>query len=149
MGGGLIKGTVASASTFVWEKAISPPACTLILETSAPPHMSLVPFELLPQCWSLERVSQSKSMCVDPLRKTPGTPEALCVTKPQFPLVLTARSYGTSHPSIRTLDLGAWCESGILGASEASTAKISLPIFIYYMWVWDLPVPHLCFSYQP
>ena len=46
-GGGLNKGTMDSASTSVWEKAI-PPALVLKPDNSIPPHMSLALFEQLP-----------------------------------------------------------------------------------------------------
>ena len=55
-GEGLRKGTGASASTSVWVKA-APPASFLKRGKEVPPHMSLVPFKLLLQCWSSERVS--------------------------------------------------------------------------------------------
>ena len=41
--------TMASSSTFAWQKA-APPALTLS-DTSVPPHVSMVPFKLLPQSW--------------------------------------------------------------------------------------------------
>lgn len=44
---GLRIGTIASASTFVWEKD-APPALALILDSSVPSPLSLVFFELLP-----------------------------------------------------------------------------------------------------
>ena len=50
LGGGLSKGTVASACTSVWEKAALPPALALMPDNSVPPHMSLVLFSLLPLC---------------------------------------------------------------------------------------------------
>ena len=43
-----------------WEKA-APPALTLEPENSVPPHMPLMLFKLLPQCWSSEQVSLSAS----------------------------------------------------------------------------------------
>ena len=46
VGGGLIKGTSASASTSVWEKA-APPALTLMPNNSVPPHVSLMPCKQL------------------------------------------------------------------------------------------------------
>lgn len=48
-GGGLDKEAMASPSSSLWEKA-TPPALTLQLDNSLPPHMSLVPFafNLLP-----------------------------------------------------------------------------------------------------
>ena len=46
MWGRLRKGTMVSASISHWEKAV-PPAFALILDSSVPPHMSLVLYELL------------------------------------------------------------------------------------------------------
>ena len=53
VGGGFIKGTIASASSSVWEKAAHS-ALTLIWDNSVSPYLSLVPFKLMPQCWSSE-----------------------------------------------------------------------------------------------
>ena len=61
-GGGLSRGTMASASTSVWEKA-APPALTKKPDNSVNACVSLVPFELLPHHWSSEGVSVCKSMC--------------------------------------------------------------------------------------
>ena len=57
---------------------------------SVPPHLSLEPFELLSQFWSSEQVSPGKG----PLRGTPGTPEAFHLSKPQSPLLFSARGFG-------------------------------------------------------
>ena len=51
--GGLIKQTMAFASTSVW-KNTTPPILVLMPDDSVPPHVSLVPFKLLPQHWSSE-----------------------------------------------------------------------------------------------
>ena len=91
--GGLIKGIMASASSPVWEKA-SPLALALMLDNLVPPYMSLVPFELLLQCWSSAGVSQSP--CAGPLEELPGTSGVLHLTQPQSPLVFTVRCYGDS-----------------------------------------------------
>ena len=58
VGKGLRKGTTASASTSVWEKA-APPALALIRHFSSS-HLSLVPFKLLPHNWNSEEVRLSK-----------------------------------------------------------------------------------------
>ena len=76
VGGGLRRRPMVSARIFVWEKAALP-VLTLTPDTSFPPHMSLVPFKLLPQHWSSERMSLSP---LGPLSGTPGTPEALHLT---------------------------------------------------------------------
>lgn len=62
----LNKGTMASASISIWNKVASS-ALSLNPDNSVPSHMSLVPFKLLPQCWSLEQVklSVSKYTCWD------------------------------------------------------------------------------------
>ena len=69
-----------------------PPALTLMPDTSGPPCMLLVPFKLLPWCWSSEGVSLSKSVyglfkriCLGPEQFLPPT---------QSPLVFADRSYG-------------------------------------------------------
>ena len=59
--GGLRKGTMASDSTFLWEKS-DPPSLALNLNNLLPLHLPLAPFKLLCQCWSSEGVSPSKSM---------------------------------------------------------------------------------------
>ena len=69
-----------------------PPALTLMSDTSILPCMPLVPFNLLPQCWSSEGGSLSKSMfqffkgnCLG------GLQQFLPLT--QSPLVIAARSH--------------------------------------------------------
>ena len=59
--GGLRKETMASAGISTWERA-APPALAWMPENSVPPHMSLVPFKLLPQCWSSKQVSATMGM---------------------------------------------------------------------------------------
>ena len=69
-----------------------PPAPTLMPDTSVPLCTPLVPFKLLPQCWSSEGVRLSKSMC--------GFFKGNCLELQEFlpptqsPLVFAARSYG-------------------------------------------------------
>lgn len=70
-GGGLFVETMASASFSIQKKAAAP---TLLLhpKQSVPPPMSLVPFKLLPQCCSSERVNPSASEYVHgPFMKSP------------------------------------------------------------------------------
>ena len=74
-----------------------PPALTLMPHTSVPPHMPLVPFKLLPWCWSSGAVSLSKSMCA--LFKRNCLELQLFLLPTQSPLVFSARSYG---------DLSSW-----------------------------------------
>ena len=61
MGGGLRKGTMAFVCLCLGECCLPAPA--LIPDTSVPPCMPLVPFKLLPWCWSWEGVSLSKFVC--------------------------------------------------------------------------------------
>ena len=78
--------------------------------SSVPPCMPLVPFKLLPQCWSSEEVNLSKSMCEFfkgnclELQKFP--------LSTQFPLVFTARRYGNLSLWHGSPGLGAWCRAG-------------------------------------
>ena len=65
MQGGLSKETMVSSSSSVWEKA-APTTLAMLSDNSVPLCMSLVPFDKLPQHWSSEQVSPSKSVC--PLR---------------------------------------------------------------------------------
>ena len=51
-------GKMVSDGIFIWAKA-APGALTLMPDTSIPPCMSLVPFELLPQCQSSEGGNES------------------------------------------------------------------------------------------
>ena len=89
LGGGLNKGTMTSASTFVWKKADSI-AFTLKPDNSIPPYM---PFELLLQGWSSERVSLSAStLHASSLRKTTGTTGA--------PISLSHNLHRFSQPEV-------------------------------------------------
>lgn len=71
----------------------SPVALTLMPDNSFPPHVSLVLFKLLPQCWSLERVSPSP--CAGFLKGTPGTLGLLHLIQPQSKLILQPEFMGT------------------------------------------------------
>ena len=88
--GGLRKGTMASASTFVWQKAAPEPALAPTPDSLVPAHVSLVPFELLSQCWSPEPVRPSEPACGPFKRNCWG----LCLTQLKSLLVFTARGYG-------------------------------------------------------
>ena len=69
-----------------------PPALALIPDTSCLPCMPLGPFQLLPWCWSSERVSLVKCMCGFFKRNCLGLQEFLPLT--QSSLVFAARSHG-------------------------------------------------------
>ena len=117
------------------------PALTLMQATSVFPCMSLLPFKLLPLCWSSEGVSLSKSVCGFFKEKYLGLQKFLPPT--QSPLVFAARSYG---------DLSSWHWNpglgGLLWGCDSSLLRYPFQIFIYHMWVWDQPTSHLCPFYQ-
>ena len=58
--GGLRKGTMVSVLLSVMGKDVCPSALILMSDTSVPPHMPLVPFKPLPQCWNSEGVNLSR-----------------------------------------------------------------------------------------
>ena len=51
-----------------------PPALILMPDTSLPPHIPLMPLKMLPQCWSPEIVSLSKSTCRATQEEMPENP---------------------------------------------------------------------------
>ena len=69
-----------------------PPALALMPDTLVFPCMPLVPFKLLPQCWSSEGVSLSKSLYGFFKRNCLGLQKFLPLT--QSLLVFVARSFG-------------------------------------------------------
>ena len=103
--GMLSRGTTAPASTSVWEKA-APSALTLLSDSSVPPHLSPVPFKLLPQRWSSEGVTRPRGSPVQgPLRGTAWDSRSP-PSQPKSLLVSTARVTGTRLSSTRTLGRG-------------------------------------------
>ena len=70
-----------------------PPALAPDASTSVPPHMPLVPFKVLPWCWSPEGVSWSKSMC-RALQKEMHENPFLLPTQPPVVCLKTHRCYG-------------------------------------------------------
>ena len=94
------------------------PLLTLMPNTSVSPSMLLVSFKLLPQCWSSERVSLSKSICGFFKGNCLGLQKFLSST--QCPLVFAARSYG-DLPS-QQWNPGLW---GLVWGLDSSL-KISL-----------------------
>ena len=69
-----------------------PPAFALIPDSLVSPYMPLVPFKLLPWCWSSEGVNLSKSVCGFFKRNCLELPKFLPPT--QSLLVFAARNYG-------------------------------------------------------
>ena len=97
------------------------PAPALMPDTSDPSHMPLVPFKLLPQCWSSEGVSQSKTMCGFFKGNCLGLQKFLPLT--QSLLDFAARSCGDLSSWHWNPRLGAWSGLGLL------VPQISLPNF--------------------
>ena len=104
------------------------PALALMPDPTLSPCMPLVPFKLLPWCWSSEEVSLSKSMCGFLKRNYLGLQKFLPST--HSPLVFAARSYG---------DLSSWHWNPGLGGPGVGLVllapEISLP---------DFYLPHIC-----
>ena len=101
-----------------------PLAPVLMPDTPVSPYMPLVPFKLLPLCWSSEGVSLSKSVH--------GFFKGNCLKIQQFllltqcPLVFAARSYEDLYPGIGILVWGACVWRGPL-ASVISPLNFYLP----------------------
>ena len=117
-----------------------PPAPILMPVTSVPPCMPLVPFKLLPWCWSSEQVSLNKSICgffkVNCLELQKFLPPA------QSLLVFASRSYG---------DLSSWHRNpGLRGPSVGLglLLRYKSQSLIHHMWLWDQPVSCVHPSYQ-
>ena len=89
-----------------------PPALALMPDTSVPPHMPLVPFTMLPQCWSSEGVSVSNSLCgVRPFkRRLLRIWQVLLPLQP--PLVLQPEVMETYLPGTGTVGWRTWCRAG-------------------------------------
>ena len=141
-GGSLRKGTMASASTYVWKKAV-PPALTLKLDTSVSPVCPCCLSSCCPSAGAQrewDRVSPSIAL----LREQPDTPEALHLTQPQSLLVFKARRYWDFSSWHWNSGLGAWHGAGI----PCSTAQIYFLFFTHHIWVWDQSVLCLYPSYQ-
>ena len=115
-------------------------------DNSIPFRMSLVPFKMLPQCWSSEGVSLSKYMH-GPFRR-----DSLGLHKPSVSFSLNPHLF--LQPKVMETSL----PSNGLGGPEwgwnpalfrgTSAAEISFPIFTCHMWVWDQIILYLCPSCQ-
>ena len=119
-----------------------------MLDNSAPPSMSLVPFQLLPPCWSSEGVSPSKSMHRSLKRN------CLRLLKTSTSLSLIPCRFLQAEVRGNSLRIGTWgWGPGVgLGSPHSSggpsAAEMSFSIFIYYTWVWDQLVLCLHPSYK-
>ena len=99
------------------------PALALMPDNSVYPHMSLILFKLLPQCWSSEAVSPAGPR-TSPLEECLRL-QNLCLVQPQSSLMFT-EAVGTSLPGAGTLGWGAWWEVGSL-ALEGAFPQPSYP----------------------
>ena len=79
-------------------------------DTSVSPYIPLVPFKLLPWCWSSEGVSLSKSLCGFFKRNCLGLQKFLPPT--QSLLDFAARSYEDLSSWSWNPGVGAWCGAG-------------------------------------
>ena len=117
---GLREGTVSSVSTSVWEKTARDAGqlCSSPCIAGAFPSAAHA-VELRGsgseqiRAWALEE-------------ELPGTPEALCLLRPQSLMVFAARSYGTSLPGPGTPGWGSGVGLGLL-APKISPWNFYLP----------------------
>ena len=138
--GALIKETMVSSSTSIWEKAT--PALSLMLDNSVPPWMSLRPFNLLPGPWSSEGVNPSKSVRGLFERNCQGVRQFLSSTAS-----IPAGFYSPKFWRLFFLALNPWAGGPSMRLGPL-TPDISFLIFIHNTWVWYQPVQHLCPSSQ-
>ena len=107
---------------------------------------SLVPFQLLPQCWSLERV-KSKSMC-GPFKGSTwdsGSSPSHSATIPASVYMQMLWGFSSWHWNPGLAWGGARTPSFL---ADTSPTKITLPVFICHARVWVQLIPHLCPSCQ-
>ena len=91
-------------------------------DISVPPHMPLVPFKLLPHCWSSEGVSLNKFVCGYFKRNCLRLQKFLPST--QSLLVFAARSYGDFSSWHWNLGWG-----GVVWGYDSLPPELSLPNF--------------------
>lgn len=131
-----------SASSSTQQKAASS-AFVLKPNNSVLLCISLMLFELLPQCWGLERVSPSVSSCMSHLRGAPGTVAALISLGDNVPWFLQPEVVETSLPSPKpgeaAVDLGL-----LTFVWRTLEAEIVLPIFNSHTRVWHQPILGFC-----
>ena len=119
-----------------------PPALTLMPDISVPPFMPLLPFKLLPWCWSSEGVSLSReSVCGFFKRNCLGLQKFL--SSIQSLLVFAARSYGGLSCWHWNTGLG-----GLVWGWGSSLLRYPYQTFIHHMCIWDQPILHPSPSYQ-
>ena len=96
----------------------------LMLDNSAAPRISLVPFNLLPSCWSTEGVSLSKSVCEPFKRNCQGVQKFLFST-----VSIPTSFYSQKLGRLLFLALEPWAVGPGVGLGPVAP-KISLLIFI-------------------
>ena len=122
----------------------SPPALTLMPDTSVPLCMPLLPFKLLPQCWSSEGVNMSKSMCGFSKRSCFGLQGFLPLTQsPLFFFFLQPEIMGIYLPGT-----GTWAGGPHMGLGLLSP-EISLPNFYPHTYVALGPASSLSLPLLP
>ena len=124
------KGTMSSACLSVWEKA-DPSSCLDARQFSSSLY-AMVPFKLLPWCWSSEEVSLSP--CVGSLRGT------ACDSRNFFHWLrphwfLQPDVVGTYLSCTENLGWG-----GLLWGWDSSLPRYPSQIFIHHTWMWDQPI---------
>lgn len=142
---------MVSGSTSVQEK-VAPPVLTLMLGNSVPPSVSLVPFQLLPECWSSKGVSLSKSVFEPFMRNYLGLWKPLVSFSFNFHRVLQSNYEISSFwhwnpelgegivrewdPSLLRWDLFSWDvpSNAYLPPMDVGPAHIaSLPLLLFFM----------------
>ena len=127
-GGSLRKGTMASASTFIWKKA-APQALTLMPDNSVPPWLSLVPLSCCPSAGL--RVGESvpepcKRNCLGLHQPSDCTASV--------PAVFHSQKLWGLFPALEPWAGGLEWAGTPDSSGGTSEAQISLPIFISPMW---------------
>ena len=134
-GVGLRKGTMASASTSVWEKAAPPSSSPDAGHFSSSQYVSDAFQSAAP---TLElRQSENKSVC-GPFKRN-------CWRFQQFLSSMASILTGFHRPELWGLIflvLEPWAEGPGMGLGPF-TLEISLPVFICPTWVWEQPIPRL------
>lgn len=124
----------------VWEETV-PPVLTLMLDNSVPLPLSLAPFELLPQNWSLEPLSSVKSV-LPFKRNTWNSSSSLS----HLALISTGW-YSHKLWQLIFMVLEPWTGGSAVGLSpltpQAGPQQPRYPSQ-FLTWVWDQFVLHLC-----
>ena len=107
---------------FCLEETCPPQFSPVILNNSVPPHMPQVPFNLLPQPWSSEGLSPSKSMQGHFKRNCLGLQKSFVSLSHNPCWFLQPEVMGTSLPGSRTLGWGAWFGVETPCSSEGTSA---------------------------